>query len=296
MTAAPYVTTADVAVTAIGAFDPSDTAPRVVLAGAPLPAGPAGPETFGDRLRDLQRASGIPRPRSAASASVWASTLAAALLEHLGEGTDRTRIGLSVASTSSTARVAYDFDVRGLVEGWDLVDAGALPNTIPTAVATQPAIAHGLQGFATVTLDGLLGVVPAVEIAAVMIARGDVDAALVVVTEELSAVQMTAYRTLGAEPVRSEGAAGLLLKRAGPGAGGWVVRRTVEGGGKPGELPRGWSGVPVTDVRATAFSALQSLSVPALLATILAEADGRVVLRAVDPVRGWNGLCLEHTG
>jgi hypothetical protein len=235
-------------------LEPGDDAPVIVdlKGGDGTPAAAQGLwsgsrefETLGDVVDSWRRKSGIPRPSSAARASVAAATVCRPLVE--AGGWDRARLGVVTASTSSAAWSAVNFETRGLAEGWDLVDPLLLPSTLPSALATQVAAAVGARGFAFSFLVGLLGVFHAIEAAMIGLARGDADAVLVVVAEEQTFVQRAAHELLGWEPTPGEFAGALVLERD----TGRGHRVGFLGQGDPAGpvVPEGWVTSPRYEVR-----------------------------------------------
>jgi hypothetical protein len=158
-------------------------------------------------------------------------------------------------------------------------------------------MAFQTAAFGVVCLDGLLGVAHGAELAAHLIAREDADAALVIVAEELTPLQLAAYRSVGRDPAVAEGASGVLLTRRSPSEQtGWLLGQVFEG--TAGDMDAGladWEDAYVTDCLAGPPSAIHSLKVPAMLSGMLADCDRqRAVLRTIDPSRGWRALGFER--
>ena len=172
---------------------------------------PSARSTFGSRIEGWRRQSGIPRPSSAARASVAAATVCRPLLA--AGRWDASQLGIVTASTTSATATAVNFETRGLREGWDSVDPLLLPSTLPSALASQVSMALGARGFALSCLVGLLGVFHAVEAAALGLIRGDADVTLVVVAEEQTEVQSIAHATLNDLALEGEFAGALALER-----------------------------------------------------------------------------------
>lgn len=168
-------------------------------------------QLFAEWKQELRKASGIPRSRSAAVVTCSTAILLRRFLSESGiAGRD---VGLIVASTSSAVGVAYDFERTGTREGWDLVDPFALPNAIPSAAATQPALATGAQAFALTVLDQRAAGILALEIAAVLLQAERASAILVVCGEEFPLVQATAATACSVSAPWSIGTSALRLVR-----------------------------------------------------------------------------------
>jgi hypothetical protein len=164
---------------------------------------------FGDKIKRLRQLSSIPRARSASTTAVCGAIVAKALLDHYHER--GLRVGITAVSTTASAGLAYDFECRGMVEGWDLIDPLVLPNTIPSALATQIAIACNTKGYAFTYVDGVAGLINAVQFSSSSIMNGQVDAGLVICAEEIHYVQQQAYIIMNRKVPSFEGAAGILL-------------------------------------------------------------------------------------
>lgn len=174
-------------------------------------ATPGDASTFGDLLDRWRRKSGIPRPSSAARASIAAATVCQALVQNHTWAS--ARLGIIAASTSSATWAAVSFEMRGLAEGWNAVDPLLLPSTLQSALATQVAMALGARAFAVSFVIGSLGVFHAMEAAILALMRGDADVVIVVASEEQTLVQRRAHEVLGWTPVPSEWAGALVLER-----------------------------------------------------------------------------------
>jgi hypothetical protein len=105
------------------------------------------------------------------------------------------------------------FEMRGLTEGWHVVDPLLLPSTLPSALPTQVAMALGAKALSLACAGGVLGIFHAIEIAALTLLRADADAVLVVSAEEQTRVQRDAYERLGWTPVPGEFAIGFAAAR-----------------------------------------------------------------------------------
>jgi hypothetical protein len=249
---------------------------------------------FGDRTTALRRMSGVPRSRSVAPSTIYAAILCRRLRETFVA--NDSQVGIAVASTTATAGIAFDFEFRGLLEGWELVDPLVLPNTIPSALATQVAIATKAHSFAVSFIDGLLGFFSAVEFASAAIMGGRSRIGLVLGAEEIGPVQESAHRALSREITLCEGSVGLVLTDIAPANGGWRLALLGKGTVGPDSniIPPEWR-------RAASLKILCRDDVPALyslapvfaLSLLLEKQTDKAILYGLVPSRGWCALGFE---
>lgn len=200
-----------------------------------------GSQEFAEWKQELRKASGLPRSRSVSAVACSTAILLRRFLSESGmTGRD---VGLIVASTSAAVGVAYDFERTGTRQGWDLVDPFALPNAIPSAAATQPALAAGAQAFAFTILDQQAGGILALEIAAVMLLSERAAAIVVVCAEEFPVVQATAAKACDVDTPSSAGASALRLIRRRGERGDTVLSFVFRGNRE--DLQSDWRSAPL---------------------------------------------------
>lgn len=233
------------------------------------------PRSFGDAVDLWRRKSGIPRPSSAARACIAAATVCRKLVD-AGQW-NPARLAIVTASTSSATAMAVNFETRGLTESWSAVDPLLLPSTLFSALATQIAMAVGARGFAMSCVVGLLGVFHAVEAAIHGLTRRDVDAVLVVASEEQTLVQRSAHEVLGWLPTPRETAGALALER--DTRQGYRVAFVAYGDTLDVPIPPGWETASRRELR-TPFPepSMQSGAMFAIICEALLTQESRVIV------------------
>lgn len=157
------------------------------------------------------RESGVPRARSASRATVYGAILAKILIDDLGMNVAET--GVFIGSATACTEVSYAFELRGLKEGWDVVDPFALPNSIPSAIATQICTAIGARAFSSVHTETCTAFLSAVFEAAFALDTGRARHALALVAEETGEIQLRALSALNESAGCGNGAFGFLMSR-----------------------------------------------------------------------------------
>jgi hypothetical protein len=204
------------------------------------------------------------------------------------------RLAIVSASTSSATAVAVNFETRGLSEGWNAVDPLLLPSTLPSALATQLAMAVGANGFALSCDTGLLGTFHAIEAAIAGLTRGDCDVALVVVSEEQTDVQRYSHEVLGWLPTPGEIAGVLSLER--DTNRGFRIGFLSYGNSFDAPIPEGWQDVPQYSVRAphTGPSMQNGNALRGIIAALLSPHE-RVIVTGYVSGLGSSGVGFERT-
>lgn len=239
--------------------------------------GESGPVTW-SHLDSLRRRCGIPRPSTASRSAVAAAVACRALLPALPPNA---RLSIATVSTTSAIGAATEFEARGLRESWSSVDPLLLPSTLPSALATQLAMALGAHASAVSCTIGLLGMFHAIESALHSLSSGDTDVALVVSSEERSGVQEVAHRRLGWLSVPSEHAGVLALRRGSP--GDCRIGFLSYGEHDLADcIPEGWRDAPVTEVvSALGSQSMQGAAAFQAIRSRLIAGHGRSVVRGI---------------
>jgi hypothetical protein len=160
--------------------------------------------SFNDQARKL----GLAR-----AGSVPMAGCLAAILCHEGIGLDTKayRTGLFVCSTSAASSTTYKFEKFGMAQGWKIVDPFWLPNALPTAVATSVFAMLKLKGVTCGFQGGVHGVFSALDYALMVLAEGEVDQALVLLTEERAEYHEILVGQYGFEDKFPNATVGILL-------------------------------------------------------------------------------------
>ena len=172
-------------------YDPSSS--HLVWGGAHI--------STGSRIvTNLKRESGVARPSSAATASLYTALVAQALAA-AGALDDALVL---VASTTATLDTCIAYEITGLVDGWDLVDPFALPNAIPSAPVTFASKVLGATGGAIALPGSHSSLEFALDTAVVML--GSATSAVVIIASE------SAPATFADQWLSPVGAAGMILR------------------------------------------------------------------------------------
>ena len=283
----------DLIIPRLAVLQPGLDTPKVIRPGTdddgdiPTPTARASEEIFGDAVDAWRRRSGIPRPSSAASASITAALVSRSLLAAGQWNPDR--VAVVTASTTSAAWTAVRFEMRGLTEGWHAVDPLLLPSTLPSALPTQVAMALGAKALSLACAGGVLGIFNAIEIAALTLLRADADAVLIVSAEEQTPVQRDAHECLGWTPVPGEFAIGFAAVRGGH---GMRLGFIAYGDPRDNVVPGDWSAAPrftVADAHGT--SSIESVRT---MTKALTACHDRVVVSGTDPRLGGASIGFER--
>jgi hypothetical protein len=183
-----------------------------------------------------------------------------------------------------------------LHEGWELIDPLGLPNTIPSALATQLAIAFDLRAFAVAYLDGMLGFFHAIEFASYAILQNRTDMALVIGAEEITPVQELAHAALGRAITVCAGATGLVLTNCSQEAE-WrigLLGQGIEGDGRAA-VPSHWQDAEMMVIRCSDnLPTLLSLAPAFAIDEVLQRGERRAILFCVVPAFGWRAVGFER--
>lgn len=194
----------------------------------PIPT-PQAPHVEQDALAPLPssflKASGVARARSASRSTVFAATLAKALV-----GTIRSesnvpgdRIGVGIVASSAVMPIFWQFESVGLSESWDMTDTTLLPASIPTSVPTAVSSVTDCHAAAVTFHDGIPGMFAAFEHALLSFHHGRADYYLVMSADEASEPLLRTLRALNLRRAVLNGAAGIVLSRQPQSSHDWQV-------------------------------------------------------------------------
>lgn len=238
----------------------------------------------------------VVRARNAARSAIFAANLARALhalipRRHMvPDG-----IAVSVATGSSTTAIRLEYEIGGLVHGWEKTDTMLLPGAVLSAVSTQIAKSLNVHASAATFVNGILGFCCAVEHAHLLFFHERADMCLVIGAEEVCPARLEAMKSLGATADVVDGASGLLLSRF-PLPGGWRLR--VCANHAPGEeivLPLGWGDASRLRIESADGDLVPPATLGALaIQRLIAGAGGKVVLHCAVPELGRFVLGFER--
>ncbi len=242
----------------------------------------------------LRKSSGVIRARSASLNSVIGAWLCKHILGQEVSASDPMQLAVFASSSSTVTTSTFAFESRGLNEGWDSVDAMALPHTIPSSLASHIAMSIGSKGPALVNVEGFLGVIQNFELAGEYLQDTESSRALVVCAEEFGPIHKRVLGPLNLEsPVYSGAVAWLLgftdkeqLAR---------VSSVSRGSGTPlgAQQPTSGSGQYLKIPGASGLGYVHSLDFPvAILKASVAQSSSNILGEHVG--RGWGRISVEH--
>jgi hypothetical protein len=164
-----------------------------------------------ERELRLRKSSGVIRARSASLNSVVGAWLCKHILGQEVSASGLMQLAVFASSSSTATTSTFAFESRGLDEGWDSVDAMALPHTIPSSLASHIAMSIGSKGPAMVNVEGFLGVIQNFELAGDYLQDYEGARALVICAEEFGPVHKRIFDSLNLESPRYAGAVAWLL-------------------------------------------------------------------------------------
>jgi hypothetical protein len=291
-----------VSMRAVGLFQPLMATPLIFGSASTILHGPTDVATIDEWRRTVRVSSLVPRARSGTSAIASATVLARSLIEESPSPVDGAEhhTGIAIASSTSTASVAYRYEATGRREGWSVVDPFGLPNAIPSAIAAQVALTLHFTAFATTFIGNFSGFFFATLFCVHSLSRGNAHRAIVLGTEELTSLHIEASRALTSNtPLVDdvEGAAGMLLEPSGV-ERGWTLTLTGSGVSPllPDQLPEGWRSVAIEWLPSGAQGPCLNAVAPARrLLEILDSGRERVLLGGHFVGDGWGLLGFQRS-
>lgn len=246
-----------------------------------------------ERELRLRKASGVTRARSSSLNAVMASWLCKQMLTEIDTPCDIERLAIFASSSSTVTASTIAFESRGLAEGWDSVDAMALPHTIPSSLASHIAMSIGSKGPALVNVEGFLGLVQSLELAGDYIQQNRGASALVVCAEEFSNAHVAVLNMAGLPSPTYAGAAAWLLghdRKLNQPRIVKVVRGSTED--HKSDRQTQFSEVVLSVGEALGLGYVQSLELPiAVLSASFSSRPSQIIGRHAG--RGWGSICVD---
>ena len=136
-------------------------------------------ETTANEMRSSVRSS-----QGMSFATILAVICAKAAMPALNDVSSE-NVGVFFASSGGVLSVAHSYEMRGLEEGWQLIDPYQLPHSIASSLGASVAIATGCKGGANTFIDGHVSGAMALHRAISMLMLDIIPGALVGAAEEV---------------------------------------------------------------------------------------------------------------
>lgn len=233
------------------------------------------------------RESRVPRAKSAAVSTVFASTLAQKLFSVLSaaECVEGDAVGLAVASTTSIHQIFWRFESVGVAGSWQKTDTTLLPASIPSSAVTACSMVTGAHACAVSLGDGAFGMLAGIELAHSCFQHARARQFMVIGADEVCAVTLQSRDKAGAGTLPLlDGAAGIGLSRDRISDDDW---RVVAVGAAPAgaELALDGSWQTAHRMRLSLPHGLLAYSaclLPHAIAQAISEAQGDLVLLEIE--------------
>ncbi|HNI20454.1 MAG TPA: hypothetical protein PLS35_17160 [Nitrospira sp.] len=207
--------------------------------------------------RQLARGSGVSRASSAPRASVYACLASKSALDGI-DGQDETTAVIAL-STTAALDAALRYELSGLEYGWETVDPFLLPYAIPSAMATQVAMACGANEGAICLFDGFYSFPHALTLSAIYL-RSAVRRVVIVAAEQAVPALTQAMGCQGMDDLMEGAVAFVVRQPVDHAAAVWLRVRQHH--------PRGLGDHGATPVPTVGTSLDDMLSVCSLIASL----------------------------